>query len=171
MPDSAIRGSTLAMTRNGRFVVVRQPDGVHVIDALGPRPRQRIDAPPGTVVACVGDEVWWVGAGGELQRAALGHDEAPRTVVRLDEAITSITASADGTSALAESARRTWLVEAHGATAVEIDCEAGTRVLAVAGRRVVEAIRDQATIRTAGRTDVVRLPRPGGIAVAATFVL
>jgi hypothetical protein len=160
----------LAMTRNGRFVVLRQADGIHIIDALGPRPRRVIDA-AGTDVACVGGEAWWIGAGGVLERVALADDEAMRPVVRLPEAIHALTPSADGTAALVEGAGGTWLVDADRATAVEIDCEPGTRVIGMLGRRIVEASRDRAALRTIGRRDAVALPRLGGIALAATFVL
>ena len=152
------------MTRNGRFVAFRQPDGIHVVDSLGPTPHRRLDAETSESLAWVGNDVWWLDGTGTLQR--------PGTPMPFAERLVSIVPSIEGTSALVEGGGRTWLVEgASQVTAVEIDSSLGTRVLAIAQRRIVEAEGQSAAIRTVGKRDVVRLPRLDGIALAASFVL
>jgi ATPase family associated with various cellular activities (AAA) len=162
---------SIATTRNGRFVVLRQPDGLHIVDALGPRPRRRIPGGIGDVVACVGTEAWWVNATGTLRRTALATDDPPIDGPEACASITSIIPSSDGLGVLLEGRDKTWLVDARSSSVLEIEGDIGMRVLAVEGRRIVETSGATGVIRTIGRRDAVALPMQTGIALAAGFVL
>ncbi|HWN70238.1 MAG TPA: ATP-binding protein [Haliangium sp.] len=65
----------ISMSRSGRFVAIRQPDGVDVVDALGTAPRRSLLF-QGDVLdfACVGQELWVV-TEGKLTRHALASNE------------------------------------------------------------------------------------------------
>ena len=163
--------TSLATTRNGRFVVLRQPDGLHIVDALGPRPRRRIPGDVGDVVACVGTEAWWVDAAGALHRTALATDDPAIAGPQPCAPITSIIPSSDGLSALVAGRDSTWLVDARSSGVIEIEGPVGMRVLTALGRCIVETSGATGVIRTLGRRDVVALPLQSGIALAAGFVL
>jgi DNA replication protein DnaC len=158
---------SLAMTRNGRHVVVRQADEVHVIDVLGPGPRRRFATGPGDVLACVGDEAWWTDDRGGLYRLALSGDEEPAVDARFGGRIGSVVTAGEG--AIVTGVDRTWLVEPSGALVIDVEPE--TRVLAALGRRVVESHGHAMALRTIGRRDAVAMGGLPGVALAARFVL
>ena len=160
---------SIATTRNGRFVVLRQPDGLHIVDALGPRPRRLLPGGVGDVVACVGTEAWWVDSTGKLWRTAFATDDPPIAGPEACTSISSIIPSSEGLGALLGGRDTTWLVDARSSSVLEI--EGGMRVLAVEGRRIVETSGATGVIRTIGRRDAVALPMQTGIALAAGFVL
>jgi hypothetical protein len=57
----------IAQTRTGRFVAFGQPDGIHVVDTLGPAPR-RVIAREARSLAWVRDELWIAGTDDAIWR-------------------------------------------------------------------------------------------------------
>src|SRR4051812_26515931 len=51
---------TLSMSSSGRFVAVRRPGAIEVLDALGASPRRTLERDP-TDFAIVGDALWVLG--------------------------------------------------------------------------------------------------------------
>jgi ATPase family associated with various cellular activities (AAA)/Winged helix domain, variant len=170
MPEHAIRKRFVATSRNGRHAGFFQADGLHLVDLLGPSPRRRIAGTTGESIACIAGDVWWLDGEGALLRAPLA-DPAEPARMELAEPLGSIIAASDDASALVEGGGRTWLVDAATLAALEIDGDVGARVLAVSGRRIVEANGSRVALRTIGRRDAVALRSSGGIALAAAFVL
>src|SRR5690242_16877185 len=105
MPENMRR--TLAMTRNGRFVVFCKPDGVHVVDAAGPLPRRTLAVEP-AAFACIGDELWLAAPDGSVSRMPLdGSREA--SPVAGTTCVTHIIGVAG--AAILAGTQRAWLVE------------------------------------------------------------
>jgi hypothetical protein len=157
----------LAITRTGRFVAARQPDGIHVVDSIGPAPRRRFPALAGETLGWLGEELWWTDEAGALRRP--GHELATPLVMTLAEPILSIVPGTAPGIAVAEGGERAWLIES--AMAVELERTPGSRILALSGRRLIEASGTTATLRTIGQPACVRLAALDGIALGAAFVM
>ncbi|HEU0033900.1 MAG TPA: ATP-binding protein [Kofleriaceae bacterium] len=150
----------VAMSRSGRFVAFRQPDGLHVVDVLGPAPRRVIDVAPDAAFACTATELWFAHAG-SIVRTPLGGDDA---ITSYDlPGVTRLVPCAP--SVVAESRSACTLVEPGGPTTAT----SGERIVCGAGRRVVTTGATTA-LRTFGRDDAVALPvRDPAIAGAWLF--
>src|SRR5690606_20536131 len=102
---------SISMSRTGRFVALRRPGGLDVVDALGTQPRYRIDGDVDDF-ACVGPSLW-VLAGGRLERHQLEHARRLEPSVDLGAGASQLRPSvgADASSALVLGDRQ-WLVHA-----------------------------------------------------------
>ena len=138
---------TLAMTRSGRFVALRCPLGLELVDALGTQPRRLV---PGPVIdfGFVANELWLLGAG-SVQRYG---------VENLAPLGTAIAVAADATRlapARAEAGATVLvgqqLVEASGDRAAVIDL-AGGALYPLGGRHVLSA-GDSLAILDGGRSE------------------
>src|SRR5262249_24805303 len=60
----------VSMSRSGRYVAIRAPGGLELVDALGTLPRQTVAAPELTDFACVGANLWML-EGDQIRRVTL----------------------------------------------------------------------------------------------------
>jgi hypothetical protein len=170
----------ISMSRNGRFVAIRQPDGVDVVDALGTAPRRNLLL-QGDVIdfACVGEELWVV-TEGKLTRHALGGNEdglpeidEPTDLMVEHGRLYPVSSGAINT-ALWLGYERLFLREADGALTVDdITDEAAPSAFVglLGGRRLLIADGDALRVRDIGRGDVAeaRLPVAGRVVACASL--
>ncbi|HTJ43982.1 MAG TPA: ATP-binding protein [Kofleriaceae bacterium] len=150
---------TISMSRSGRFVALRRPGGVELVDALGTSPRHAVTDGDPDDFACVGTMLW-VLARGTISRFAFdGLRPLEPSIVIGDGAKTLTTVAGEtAASALVTGARP---VLAHGLyDKVSVDeIGAGGVLFPLHGRRVV-AIGDDVRVLEVGRGEIARMPRP-----------
>jgi ATPase family associated with various cellular activities (AAA)/Winged helix domain, variant len=164
-------GRTISMSRSGRFVALRRPGGLDLVDALGAQPRHGLDQEVDDF-ACVGAALW-VLAGGRIDRYGF---EGLRPI----EPAVELGAGAAGLRRSAGTAASTALVTGdaprlvHAAydqvTIDAIDGPAAGGLWPLAGRRVLVAGDDLRVIEV-GKGEVARMPRPDAGAVRGAVSL
>ncbi|GAB4511718.1 MAG: hypothetical protein Tsb0020_29600 [Haliangiales bacterium] len=167
------------MSRSGRFVAIRQADGVDVVDPLGPAPRKTLLRADIIDFACVGSALWVVSEG-RLERFAL--DGPGSELVALGEPTAlplrngrlSPVSSGVIPGALWVGYTRFLLQEIDGALdAEDLRDEAGTDAFIglLGGRRVLIAAGGAVRVRDVGRSDVAetRLPIDGAVVACASL--
>jgi AAA+ superfamily predicted ATPase len=168
----------ISMSRSGRFVAIRQPDGVDVVDALGTAPRTGITADV-LDFACVGS-VLWVVSEGKLSRYALGSSEGGLPL--LDEPVDLMVehgrlypvSTGVINTALWLGYERLFIRDAEGEVTVEdITDEAAPSAFVglLGGRRLLIAEDHVLRVRDIGRGDVAeaQLPVPGQVVACVSL--
>jgi ATPase family associated with various cellular activities (AAA) len=170
----------ISMSRSGRFVAIRQPDGVDVVDALGTAPRRNLLFQSDVLdFACVGQELWVV-TEGKLGRHALGGSEDG--LPEIDEPVDLMVehgrlypvSSGAINTALWLGYERLFLREADGEITVDdITDEAAPSAFVglLGGRRLLIADEGVLRVRDIGRGDVAeaQLPVPGRVVACASL--
>jgi hypothetical protein len=170
----------ISMSRNGRFVAIRQPDGVDVVDALGTAPRRSLLFQTDVLdFACVGQELWVV-TDGKLGRHALtgNEDGLPEIGEPVDLMVEHgrlyPVASGNINTALWLGYERLFLREADGEVTVDdITDEAAPSAFVglLGGRRLLIADEGVLRVRDIGRGDVAEahLPVAGQVVACASL--
>jgi len=160
---------SLSMSRSGRYVVTRRPDGLDIVDALGTAARRFVACQP-VDFACVGAALW-VLSGARLERYLLEGLRSLGPAIELDGEPARIEA-AGGASAVTAVLSGRWaqLVYAPDGDvqAARVDGPPGS-VFPLVGRRVLVA-RDDLHVVEGGR-EIARMRRPVAGAVAAAASL
>ncbi len=167
------------MSRSGRFVAIRQADGIDVVDPLGPAPRKILLRADVIDFACVGSALWVVSEG-RLERFALdgpGSELVPLgepTALPLRNGRLYPVSSGVIPGALWVGYTRFLLQEMDGALdAEDLRDEAGTDAFIglLGGRRVLIAAGGAVRVRDVGRSDVAetRLPIDGAVVACASL--
>ncbi len=155
---------SIAMSRTGRFVALRRPDGLDVVDALGTQPRRRID---GLVddFACVGPSLW-VLTGGHVERYLLDGARRLEPDAMLGAGANQIRPSAGAESSTAlVTGDRLWFVQGLHDTAVAEEVAAPHPACWPLGGRRVLVDGDKVSVFEIGRGEIARWPHrlPGTI--------
>src|SRR5687767_1356948 len=156
---------SLSISRNGRFVALRQGDSVEVVDVLGLSPRSRIEIGPDAPFALVANELWTPRGDGQIWRRSLERDEAPAAIAGIDPLVSAILtlSGLPNPAAVVIGARATALVEAGPAAAVrDLGPTAATRWLPGHGRQLIAISGRHVQLRTVGRPEIVALPALDG---------
>ena len=163
-------GRTLSLSRSGRFLALRCPGRIEVIDALGTSPRHSVAIPHDIIdFSCVGAMLWVLDPGGTIERYALNGLRPILPGITIGAGGRQITSSA-GEHAVAAlvSGARELLVYAQDDHVVVDELALDAVLFPMAGRRVL-AVAGDLRIVEPGRGDVARMPRPdGGTVLDAT---
>ena len=159
------------MSRTGRFVALRRPGGLDVVDALGTQPRRAIDGAADDF-ACVG-QMLWVLAGGRIERHHLDTAHRLEPDVELGAGAREIrtSAGAEASTALVTGDRLWWVQAAHDSVRVEQVAAMPQACWPLAGRRALVETAGEIKLVEVGRGDIARWPRrlPGAIRDAASL--
>ncbi|WP_428263084.1 AAA family ATPase [Haliangium sp.] len=162
------------MSRSGRFVAIRQPDGLDLVDALGTAPRRSLQRDEILDFGCVGPALWVI-TEGRLDRYALDNTAdglpamGPPVELPVDHGRLYPVSTATTHSALWIGYGRYFIQELDGAVEVEDitgEAGAGAFVGLLGGRRLLIAEGETLRVRDLGRGDVAELRMP----VAGTVV-
>ncbi|ACY18453.1 AAA ATPase central domain protein [Haliangium ochraceum DSM 14365] len=166
------------MSRNGRYVALRRPDGIDIVDALGPAPRRSLTLEVLDYV-CVGSMLWVVSDGQLIRYAMDGtEDELPeigeRTALTASHGRLYPVTTRDRHSALWLGYERLLVREIDGEAEVEdISNEAPATAFVglLGGRRILIAEGQTLRVRDVGRSDVAEahLPIPGQVVACASL--
>jgi len=174
--DEPLQGRLISMSATGRFVTIRQREGLAVVDALGTAPRLVVPLDTLADFAVVGP-VLWAAAGGNLRRIQLETGRPLGDPIALPGGEGRLIAAPGehATSALWLSQRSHLITLVDGALRIEdIDGQIGEADFAASlgGRRLLFAGDKIVRVRDAGGTDLTtaRLPN-GGTVTAAGSVL
>jgi hypothetical protein len=158
LPGSPARW--ISISRTGRFVALRRPGGLDLVDALGTAPRhaltQHVDD-----FACVG-AMLWVLAHGRIDRYALEglRPIAPAIEIGAGAAALATCAGDSAATALVTGDRARLVHGLFDKTSVDdIAAADGAQVFPLAGRRVLIA-GDDLRVLEVGRGELARMPLP-----------
>jgi hypothetical protein len=160
---------TISMSRSGRFVALRRPGGIELVDALGTSPRHALTDEPDDF-ACVGTMLWVLARGVIARYSFDGLRPLEPSIVVGDGAARLVASSGDNAAtALVTGARN---VLAHGLyDKVSVEEIAAPGVLfPLQGRRVL-AVGDDLRVLEVGRGEIARMPRPESGEVLDAFSL
>jgi len=163
----------IALSRSGRYLAVRHPDRIELVDALGTAPRRNLPI-TGEVIdfCCVGSMAWVVSRAGTIERYTLQGLRAVAPPIVIGDGAQRITpAAGDHTEAALIEGRRSLLVHAPSEH-VTIDTLAlDATVFPLVGRRLLAISTSDVRVFEPGRDDVMRMPRFTAAPAIAAFSL
>ena len=147
----------VSMSRSGRYVAIKAPGGLELVDALGTAPRQTVPAPGLVDFACVGANLWLL-EGSDIRRLTLDGGRSVEPAITLPGPGTGLEPTV-GDSAHTALVIGDTPVLAHAVydrvTADPID-PGGDALFALIGRRVLAASDEELRILEVGRGEVGR---------------
>jgi len=151
----------VSMSRSGRFVAIRQANGVDIVDALGTAPRVFLKLDDVVDFGCVGNDIWVV-AGGKLHGYRLDNcKEQPWSPVAIEDGPGTLTPAQGekGRSAVWTGAQRKLVVVSGEEISIDdVTDEAPVNLFAMplTARRLLLGGEGQVVVRDAGKGDVAR---------------
>jgi hypothetical protein len=147
----------VSMSRSGRYVAIRAPGGLELVDALGTAPRQSIPAPGLVDFACVGANLWLL-EDAAIRRLTLDGGRPIEPAIALPGPGAGLEAAVGDTASTAVVLAETPVL-AHAIydrTSADAIDPGGDALFALIGRRVLAAGDDAVRFLEVGRGEVGR---------------
>ena len=147
----------VSMSRSGRYVAIKAPGGLELVDALGTAPRQTITAPDLVDFACVGANLWLL-EGDRIRRITLDGARPIEPPIVLPSAGAGLepTVGDNAHTALVLGAPAVLANAIYDRVSVESIDAADDALFALIGRRVAAASDDVLRLLEVGRGEVGR---------------